>query len=356
MISISLCMIVKDEEDIIGRCLDSVKDIVDEIIIVDTGSTDKTKDIVKKYTDKIYDFQWIDDFSKARNYSFSKATKEYILWLDADDVILKKDKDLFLDLKKNLNKDVDIVMMKYNLAYDEEGNPTFSYNRERLLKNNKGYEWISPIHEVICPTGNVIYYDIAISHKKEKKEYTKRNLNIFKKMIKENIKLDARQQYYYARELYYHAMYQEAIVEFEKFFNMKEAWIENKISACIELSNCYKSINQNEKALKTLIKSFEFDKPRASICCEIGNHFVLEEKYDIAIFWYKIAIKLKPNINSGGFELLDYYEYIPYLSLCVCYDKIGDYKTAIKYNELVGKLRPNDEKYLFNKKYFENRK
>ena len=74
MIKISLCMIVKDEEQVLNRCLTSVEGIADEIIIVDTGSTDKTKDIAKKFTDKIYDFKWVNDFSKARNYSFSKAS------------------------------------------------------------------------------------------------------------------------------------------------------------------------------------------------------------------------------------------------------------------------------------------
>jgi len=78
MITISLCMIVKNEERILARCLDSVKDLVDEIIIVDTGSADATKRIAAEYTDKIYDFTWIDDFSAARNFAFSKASKEYI--------------------------------------------------------------------------------------------------------------------------------------------------------------------------------------------------------------------------------------------------------------------------------------
>ena len=78
MITISLCMIVKNEERILARCLDSVKDLVDEIIIVDTGSADATKRIAAEYTDKIYDFTWIDDFSAARNFAFSKATGDYI--------------------------------------------------------------------------------------------------------------------------------------------------------------------------------------------------------------------------------------------------------------------------------------
>ena len=80
MISISLCMIVKNEEKILSRCLDSVADLVDEIIIADTGSADATKEIARKYTKHIYDFKWTDDFSEARNFVFSKATKNiYIL-------------------------------------------------------------------------------------------------------------------------------------------------------------------------------------------------------------------------------------------------------------------------------------
>ena len=69
MITISLCMIVKNEERVLKRCLDSVRDLVDEIIIVDTGSTDATKRIAAGYTDKIYDFTWNDDFSAARNFA-----------------------------------------------------------------------------------------------------------------------------------------------------------------------------------------------------------------------------------------------------------------------------------------------
>ena len=100
MKTISLCMIVKDEEKVLDTCLNSIHDLVDEIIIVDTGSTDKTKEIAQKYTDKIYDFKWVDDFAKARNYSFSKATKDYIMWLDADDYLPEEEKPKFKKLKK----------------------------------------------------------------------------------------------------------------------------------------------------------------------------------------------------------------------------------------------------------------
>ncbi len=99
MASISLCMIVRDEEAVLGWCLESVAPAVDEIIVVDTGSIDGTKAVAAAYTDRIFDFAWVDDFAAARNASFAKATGDYILWLDADDVLLPEDLDALLCLK-----------------------------------------------------------------------------------------------------------------------------------------------------------------------------------------------------------------------------------------------------------------
>ena len=86
MATISLCMIVKNEETVLARCLDSVQHLADEIIIVDTGSDDSTQEIASRYTNKIYSYPWAFDFAAARDFSFSKATQKYIFWMDADDV------------------------------------------------------------------------------------------------------------------------------------------------------------------------------------------------------------------------------------------------------------------------------
>ena len=102
MVSVSLCMIVRDEEQVLSRCLDSVREAVDEIVIVDTGSLDRTKEIAWKYTDRVFDFVWRDDFSAARNYAFSRASKEYCMWLDADDVLTPANVGKLLRLKENL--------------------------------------------------------------------------------------------------------------------------------------------------------------------------------------------------------------------------------------------------------------
>lgn len=100
MAGISVCMIVKNEEEVLARCLACITSFADEIVIVDTGSTDKTKEIAASFTDDVYDFPWCDDFSKARNYSFSKATQDFIMWLDADDVILQEDQDKLVELDR----------------------------------------------------------------------------------------------------------------------------------------------------------------------------------------------------------------------------------------------------------------
>ncbi len=98
MPTLSLCMIVKNEENFLGQCLDSVKGLVDEIIIVDTGSADRTKEIAGRFTDKVFDFEWCDDFSAARTESLRHATGDWILVLDADEVIAKRDHDVIRKL------------------------------------------------------------------------------------------------------------------------------------------------------------------------------------------------------------------------------------------------------------------
>ncbi|MBR5227770.1 MAG: glycosyltransferase family 2 protein [Clostridia bacterium] len=355
MISLSLCMIVKNEEETLGRCLECIKDIVDEIVIVDTGSTDSTKAIALKYTDKIYDFEWCDDFSKARNYSFSKATKEYMMWLDADDVILEKDRAKLKKLKESLDKGTDIVMLKYDLNLDENGVPALSYYRERILKRKNDYKWKSPIHEVIELKGKLLYEDISITHQKEKHHDPKRNLRIFETMKKKNIQFDARQTFYYARELYYNGEYDNALYYFNKFLKDERGFIENKISACLDLYDLYININKEKEAIQALFNSFEYDIPRAEICCSIANYFFNKNKYEIAIYWYKEASEKVLDIYKGGFYIKDCYDFIPYMGMCVCYFKLGDLNKSNEYNKLAGKIKPNDKNYLNNIQFFETK-
>lgn len=352
MCTISLCMIVKNEEDVLERCLSCMTEIVDEIIVVDTGSEDKTKEIAQRFTNHVYDFVWIDDFSAARNFAFSKATKDYIMWLDADDILQKEDQQKLLTLKTTLDPVVDIVMMKYNTAFDENGNPTFSYYRERLLKRERNFQWEGKIHEAISLSGVIIYTNVAITHAKLQQKDKDRNLRIFEQMIARGEQLCPREQYYYARELYYHAQYEKAITVFQKFLNDKQGYLENNISACEDLANCYLQLGETEQAICSLYRSFEYDKPRAEICCMMGKIFLQRKAYYNAIYWYKQALSSEIPKQSSAFVRKDCYEYLPAIQLCLCYDRLGEKGWAEFYNEKAGSYKPNDKSYLYNVKYF----
>lgn len=144
---VSVCMIAKNEEKNIEKCLASVKPYGFEIIVVDTGSADRTKEIAAEYTDKIYDFTWIDDFSAARNYSLAQASNDYVLILDCDEVITELDIDLLSSMIREHPEAVG------RLALDNHyiSNQTDMVYQDRLGRLfHRGYfHFESPIHEQI---------------------------------------------------------------------------------------------------------------------------------------------------------------------------------------------------------------
>lgn len=349
-ISISLCMIVRDEEETLERCLNSVRDIADEIIIVDTGSIDKTKEIAKKFNSKIYNFKWIDDFAVARNHAFSKATKEYIIWLDADDYISDTDREKLIKLKGTLDRSVDSVTMNYSLCRDEKGNTTFSLRRNRLVKRKKNFKWIGKIHEYLEVYGNIINEDISVNHDKLK-PHGDRNLKIFQSMVKNNEEFSARDTYYYANELYYNAKYEDAIVQYEKFIDSKLGWIEDVKTATSNLFECYSRVGKEEKRASAILKTFELDIPKSDLCCKLGQCFLEKNLYKQAIFWYKVALGCVHEEDNLGMDHKEYYTWIPAIQLCVAYSAIGDYEAAYYYNELTALYIPSSPKVEHNRNF-----
>ena len=344
-------MIVKNEEDVIARCLESVKDIVDEIIIVDTGSTDQTKEIAQKFTNQIYDFKWVNHFAKARNFSFSKATKDYQMWLDADDIITEEERAKILELKKTLDPTTDVVTFKYHTHFDANGNPTLTSTRERLFKRANKFKWNDAIHEYILMSGKIVHSDIAITHKKIGSSGD-RNLKIYTSMVEEGRTFSPRETYYYARELMDHGKTEDAIKQFTNFLDDGQGWFEDNIATCFNLCRCYKHLGQRDKLLPILFKSFEYDTPRAEICCEIGYYYKELGDYQKAIFWFELALKLVK--NSKGFILNDYWDYTPAIELCVCYSKIGDMAKSYHYHKLSAQFKPQSKGVLYNEAYFKN--
>ncbi|MDE6504500.1 MAG: glycosyltransferase family 2 protein [Clostridia bacterium] len=349
--SLSVCLIVKNEEAVIGRCLNCVCKFADEIIVVDTGSTDNTVEEVKKFTDNVCFFRWCDDFSAARNFSLEKAEGDYVMWLDADDVITDENCKKIRELVEGA--DFDMAFLPYAAAFDGDA-PTFVYYRERIFKRSKNYRFSGAVHEAVAPEGNIVYSDAAVYHKKVKNGEPLRNLSIYQSRIAKGICLDERSEFYYGRELLYAGMYRESIAVLEHFLN-GGGWAENKLEACLNVYRAYTAIGDKKNAMDYLLRSFLFAPPRSEACCILGEYFAEQNDVKSAIYWYQNALSCNNAEKEGGFVNLDYGGFIPDIQLCVLYDKLGDFERANAYNEAAGAIKPHSESYLYNKRYFENK-
>ncbi|HWS30275.1 MAG TPA: glycosyltransferase family 2 protein [Clostridia bacterium] len=357
MVTVSLCMIVKNEEAVLSRCLTSVKGIADEIIIVDTGSTDATKEIAMSFGAKVYDFPWIDDFSAARNFSFSNATMQYILWLDADDVLQAEEREKLLKLKETLDEGVDAVMMRYDIAFDSGGRPSFSYFRERLSKRARNFKWEEPVHEFLRTYGNIVNAEIHVTHQKPKRESEPgRNARIYEAILQRGETLSPRGTYYYARELKDMGRFIEAAERFCEFLASRKGWVEDNIAACLGLARCLAATGDEDGALKALFQSFLYDAPRAEVCCEIGYRFKAKTDYRRAAFWFSLVEHLERPADSWGFFELDSWNYVPFLECAVCYDRLGELEKAEYFNELAAAAKTDSHAVAHNRAYFASKK
>ncbi len=243
-------MIAKNEEKFLEKCLNSVKSIADEIIIVDTGSTDKTKEIAKKFNAKVYDFKWNNDFSKARNFSIRKAAKSWILVLDADETINKK--DLIKDNPKN-NKIMgysfvqrtycsQIKKLKFNFSKNDiyaESKPFIGWHYRgitRLFKNDKRITFVYPIHETITESikkskGRIMHTNIPIHHFHALKgnDFINKKSKYYAKLLKNKIKSYPKAKFYF-----------ELALELENLSKRKEA--KKYFDKAIELNHSYKKL------------------------------------------------------------------------------------------------------------------
>lgn len=355
MVKVSLCMIVKNEEEVLRQCLESVAPICDEIIIVDTGSTDHTKEIAKEFTEQVIDFKWVDDFSAARNFAFSQACGDYILWLDADDILTEENQQKLKQVINDLDESVDAVSMLYQIAFDEYDNPTFSYRRNRLVKRSRNFQWIGPVHEYLEVYGNIISADVAIRHRKADKSTDSvpkdRNLKIYEKRLKRGEEFSPRDLFYYANELKDHRQFQKAVIYYREFLATKKGWVEDEIRACINMASCYRSLDNLEKEIESLVMSIIYDVPRPEVSCRIGDLYKEKNMFAKAIIWYRLAIEVDVN-DSQGFYQESYATWYPHLQLCVCYWQIGDQDRAIEHNSKAKQYRPNDTQVQYNERFF----
>lgn len=190
---VSVCIIAKNEEKYIEECLKRVKENGFEIIVTDTGSTDKTKEIAEKYADKVLDFEWINDFSAARNFCAAAASNDWILALDCDEMLESLDVGKVCAMLKEHPSDKGIVCFKL-LFQNEAGEELFEWDKLARMYNRQFYEFRGAIHEQLASKGhphvcgnmtlpiNVVHLGYNISGEEMLKKQ-RRNLELLEKSL-----------------------------------------------------------------------------------------------------------------------------------------------------------------------------
>lgn len=338
MITISLCMIVKNEERVLARCLDSICGLMDEIIIVDTGSTDRTKEIAAKYTDKIYDFTWINDFAAARNFAFSKAAKEYIYSADADEVVDEENFERFRLLKEGILPDIEIVQMKYRnqLAHNTVYNFDEEY-RPKLFKRLRQFVWQEPIHETVRTAPIVYDSDIVITHLPENL-HAGRDFAAFRRMWEKEQYISPRLHDMYARELFI-AGKEEDFLAAAEFFECSAKDVNRSgdevVQACLVVARAARLQGDSLKFFKYIMKVIAGGDCSEG-CFELGEFYLAGEDYSEAAVWfYNARYETEPilNIRLGGELALE--------KLVRCYEGLGDETQALLYRRELEQEKAN---------------
>ncbi|WP_418026707.1 glycosyltransferase [Paenibacillus sp. JJ1722] len=251
--TIALCMIVKNEEQFLRRCLDSVKNKVNQIIIVDTGSTDNTLSIAKEYTNDVYSFKWVDDFSAARNESIKYATTDYILVMDADEY-LEEDSNLQDDI--STGKDWYFLKIHNILSQGRK----ITHIAVRLFANNKGLFFQNRLHEHlnILVEDKVFTNDFgnsALQHTgytddmMEDRDKKKRNLPLMLREVQENP--NAYNLFNMGRTYKWVEEYEKAIHYFQNAYPLSKN-LTIMPDLLMNLTNCLVSLKREQEALKII--------------------------------------------------------------------------------------------------------
>lgn len=289
---ISACIIAKNEEDSIKRCLDSLKDAVDEIILVDTGSEDNTIEIAKSYGAKIYHHPWNQDFSEVRNVSLEKANEKWLLIIDCDEELVKDSIPVLKELTKDDNTPYECIGIR--LSNIIEGDMYDSDIIVRIIKNNPNYRFHGAIYEKISDAivnvkgiEGVKLSPIEINHygfdKKEilKKKKVERNISILKSLPKKN-----------RDGLYY-----------------------------LTLGNEYLRLNNNRRALSYYKQAFKIAPENSTyfidLCYRLMETLYNSEDYICAVSYGEYILKVLPE-----FKAIHFFK-------AICHIKLKQYKEAL---------------------------
>jgi len=295
---ITLCLIVKDEEKNLSVCLKSFESFVDKIVIVDTGSCDKTKEIALSYGADVYDFDWIDDFAAARNFALSKVESEWVMMVDADDMIeydvLNKLKDFMGNEEKTSN--IFGVFLPYEISAPPSGRLVRAY-KPYLWRNSFGFRYRLAIHEYLDVDKkllkNFIRLDLPIKHRKVvdyQIESFSRNIRILKKAVKKD-PLERRYYYFLGHDNHFSGNYKEAVFWYLKYIELDDVNRDELSRVYFYTGFCYRKLGDEDKAIFFYKKAIDVNSGFIEPYLQLANMYEERGVFEDAVLFYVDALK-----------------------------------------------------------------
>jgi len=346
-------MIVRDEEATLPNCLQSVRHLVEDCVIVDTGSTDNTIAVARRFNARVFEHAWADNFAEARNAAFAQATGDYIFWLDADDILLPIDQERFGTLRENLDASYDGYTMIYDYARDALGVSILRFHLPRLIRRDAGYRWVGRVHEYLDGPGRWLPSDVVVTHNRTRSSGD-RNLRIYERMKAEGEPFSSRDRLYYANELADHGRWTEALPLYEASAEDVSLWLEDRLWAVNKLAEGFELQGDRDSMRRALYRAFAWDAPRPEACCRLGHDALQQGQYRAAASWYDMAIRWAPP-ETGGFRIVACHTWLPHLQLAVCLSYLGQLERACWHNEQAARWVPQYAAVEHNRAFFRSR-
>lgn len=336
---LSLCMIVRNEEEHLPRCLKSMREVVDEIIVVDTGSSDRTVAIAESFGAKVYHFPWTGDFSAARNVSLEKATGDWIIFLDADEELVPGDGAKLREIVASGEAD-GYYLTEINFVGDKPGIDAVVNTAFRVFRNRPEHRFSGAIHEQIVACvqahgGKIAFSDIRINHygylnqPSLGKKKIQRNLDILKREVKKRPE-DNFTRFNLGVEYLRLNNYQEALKEFQKaFYKLPSLEVAYASVLLRNIVLCLKELKRYSEALAVLEDAIEAYPDYTDLLFLKACVYADMKDFDAAVAAYKECLA-RGESNTRHVTQQGVGSYRAWYGLGQTYEQLGDYARAVK--------------------------
>jgi glycosyltransferase involved in cell wall biosynthesis len=331
-VRLSLAMIVKNEHALIQRVLDDAAAVCEELIVVDTGSSDDTVELARAKGADVHQIEWTDDFAAARNVSFGKCSCDWVLWLDADDVLPDSTKDHLRELKEWLDDELDVIASPYHYAIADDGTAQLQLTRERLVRREAGLRWEGRVHECI-PLGGTRWVhdaDLIVEHHPGPERadgHSKRNLHILEGAIADGDR-SPRTLFYYANELYDLGRYPQALDAYEQYLEVEGEITPDRYWALLYVAESARNLELEDRGRQAASAAILEDPSRAEAYVCLGRfHFDRREWVEALPLFTAATAAHRPTfglVRNGD------YLYAAWDFLSVCFDNLGRQPDALQ--------------------------